>query len=69
MKFKELSPATADAARNALTAAVVNASSATKEKLEMIAEGVAAAFIKLEHFDGAPDKSGDGGRSGTAINI
>jgi hypothetical protein len=54
MKFKELSQATADAARNALTAAIVNASPTTKEKLEMIAEGIAAAFIKLEHFDGAP---------------
>ncbi|BBK11093.1 hypothetical protein KE273_04170 [Klebsiella sp. MC1F] len=60
MKFKELSPATADTARNALTAAIVNASPTTKEKLEMIAEGVAAAFIRLERFDGAPDECGDG---------
>lgn len=26
----------------------------------MIAEGVAAAFIRLERFDGAPDECGDG---------
>lgn len=68
MKFKELSPATADAARNALTAAIVNASPTTKEKLEMIAEGIASAFIKLERFDGAPDECDDG-RSGTGIKI
>lgn len=37
MKFKELSPATADVARNALAAAIVNASSVTKGKFEMIA--------------------------------
>ncbi|HBR4419647.1 TPA: hypothetical protein R7J78_001425 [Klebsiella pneumoniae] len=59
MKFNELRPETADAARNALTAANINASPATKEKLETLAEGIAAAFIKLEHFDSAPDECGD----------
>lgn len=60
MKFNELRPETADAARNALTAAIINASPATKETLETLAEGIAAAFIKLEHFDGAPDECDDG---------
>lgn len=60
MKFKELSPASADAARNALTTAIIQLAPGSKEKFEMLAERIAAAFIKLEHFDSAPDEYDDG---------
>lgn len=56
MKFNELRPETADAARNALAAAIINVSPATKEKLGTLAEGIAAAFIAMERFEGAPDE-------------
>jgi len=60
MKFSELPEGAKFAAREALSTAVCMNADAGVIEFERLGEAIAAAFVKMEHHDSAPDVCDDG---------